>query len=69
MDARLIDDDFVHEAKFAVENNIDRRTVARYRKMPDGLPFVEFGGRIFIHMPTAKRWLEARIHRPNPRRA
>ena len=69
MDARLLSDEYVTEAKFASENGIHQRTAARYRNEPDGLPFVEFGGKIYIHLPLAREWLEARVHRLNPRRA
>ena len=46
MDARLLSDEYVTEAKFASENGIHQRTAARYRNEPDGLPFVEFGGKL-----------------------
>jgi hypothetical protein len=61
-------DDYVAEAEFAEAHNLSQRTVARYRKQPNGLPFVEFGGRIFIHIPSAKAWLDARLCQLNPTR-
>jgi hypothetical protein len=68
MSANILDD-FVTEADFARDNNIHPRTVNRYRHLPDGLPYVEFGGKIMISVSGAREWLERRIHRPNPRRA
>jgi hypothetical protein len=59
---------YQHEAVFASANKISQRTVARYRNEADGLPFVEFGGRVFIPIAEAKAWLQARVKRPNPSR-
>jgi hypothetical protein len=61
-------DGFLPEEDFAKANGICRRTSARYRKQPDGLPYTEFGGRIFIDVPGARAWLERRVRRPNPTR-
>jgi hypothetical protein len=61
-------DGYQFEGDFAVENHIERRTSARYRHEPDGMPFVEFGGKIYIHIEGAKKWLLRRQKRPNPRR-
>ena len=30
---------------------------------------MEWGGRIWIHVPGAKKWLEGRVRRLNPKRA
>jgi hypothetical protein len=62
-------DDYQLEAEFAVEIDVCQRTVARYRGEPNGLPFVELGGRIYIHIPSARDWLAGRLKRNNPRRA
>lgn len=56
------------EAKFAADNDISQRTVARYRNQPDGLPYFEFGGKIYIPLGEARTWLAAKVKRPNPRR-
>jgi hypothetical protein len=64
-DASILED-YVAEAEFAEAHRLSQRTVARYRKQPDGLPFVEFGGRIFIHIPSAKTWLNDRLRQLNP---
>jgi hypothetical protein len=62
-------DEYEPESDFAAAHNITQRTVARYRREADGLPFVEFGGRIYIHIPGAREWIAARVRHPNPRRA
>jgi hypothetical protein len=61
-------DGYQHEAVFAHANKISQRTVARYRNETDGLPHVEFGGKIYIPVAEAKAWLQARVKRPNPSR-
>ncbi|MVT71069.1 hypothetical protein GPL21_39185 [Bradyrhizobium pachyrhizi] len=61
-------DGFVEEVRFAADNGISTRTLFRYRNSQDGLPFAEFGGRIYIPLNEAKAWLNNRIKRPNQRR-
>lgn len=61
-------DGYVTEPTFAAGANISQRTCARYRNQPDGLPYVEFGGRIYIPIAEARAWLERKIKRPNQRR-
>jgi hypothetical protein len=61
-------DGFAPQGDFAKAHNVCERTVARYRKEPDGLPYMTFGGRIFIHVAGARGWLERRVRRPNPTR-
>jgi hypothetical protein len=56
------------EKEFAQANNASQRTIARYRNQPDGLPYFEWCGRIYIPVEEARRWLESRVHRPNRRR-
>ena len=63
-----IHDDYDEESAWAAAYNVAQRTVARYRAMPNGLPFVQFGGKIYIPREESKAWLRARIQRPNQRR-
>ena len=46
-------DEYELEAEFAAANGVHQRTVARARQQ--GMPFMEWGGRIWIHVPGAKR--------------
>ena len=59
---------YVTEEQFARDNNITKRTVASYRRQPDGLPFTKWGGRIFIPVDKARDYLATQIRRPNPSR-
>ena len=59
---------FVDEATWAAEAEISPRTVARYRAMANGLPFIEFGGKIYIPRDDSREWIRSRIKRPNQRR-
>ncbi|TWI73797.1 hypothetical protein IQ16_01941 [Bradyrhizobium huanghuaihaiense] len=61
-------DGFAEESRFAADNGISLRTSLRYRNMPDGLPFLEFGGKIFIPLAGARDWLNNRVKRRNPGR-
>jgi hypothetical protein len=59
---------YVTERQFAEDHDISPRTVHRYRRQADGLPYVEFAGRIWINMPLARQWLDGRLRQANPRR-
>lgn len=61
-------DGYDPEAAFAAGHKISIRTTARYRNQPDGLPYVMFGGKVYIPRDEAKEWLRSRIKRPNQRR-
>lgn len=61
-------DGYDPEPVFAAGAHISTRTTARYRNQPNGLPYVEFGGRIYIPREEARDWLRSRIKRPNQRR-
>ena len=45
-----------------------RRTLGRYDRLPDGLPFVIVGGKKFRPQKRCREWLAKRIQHPNPRR-
>jgi len=61
-------DGYVPEDEFALAAKASRRTIYRYRNQPNGLPYLEWCGRIYIPLEEARRWLESRVHRPNRRR-
>jgi len=61
-------DGYIAEQQFALNEKISTRTAARYRSMANGLPFVEFGGKIYIPIDEARQWLRDRTKRPNRRR-
>lgn len=60
--------DYRTEKQLAGELNMSDRTLKRYRAMPDGLPYVQLGGRILYHVPTVLAWIQTRTVHPNPRR-
>ena len=59
-------EDYETEADFAAANGVHQRTVSRHRQ--EGLPFMVWGGRVWIHVPGAKKWLEGRVRRLNQTR-
>lgn len=61
-------EDYVTEQQFAAGAKISPRTVARYRGQADGLPYLEFGGKIYIPLDGARDWLKAKVKHPNSRR-
>jgi hypothetical protein len=61
-------DGYDWEPVWSANADVTQRTSARYRAMPDGLPFVKFGGKIYIPREESKEWLRSRIKRPNQRR-
>jgi len=58
-------EDYALEEDCAKAWNIDKRTLARYRNEPGGLPFMKLGGRVYIHLPGAREWVKRRTIRRN----
>jgi hypothetical protein len=63
----LLDDCLELEA-FAREVKRHPRTVKRWMRGPDGLPYTWLGKTTIVHVPTAREWLLGRMRRPNPRK-
>jgi hypothetical protein len=61
-------DAYVPEAAWALEHRISQRTVARYRSAPDGLPFLVWGGGVYIPRHEGAEYIKARVKRRNKRR-
>ncbi|MGM5025732.1 hypothetical protein AB8B02_05860 [Tardiphaga sp. 862_B3_N4_1] len=59
---------YVTEQQFADSAKISSRTVARYRGQKDGLPYLEFGGKIYIPVEGARDWLRSKVKKPNASR-
>jgi hypothetical protein len=59
---------YVPQAEFAQANHVTTRTVARYRRQPDGLPYLIWGGQVWINVARGRQFLESRERRLNPRR-
>jgi hypothetical protein len=57
------------EENWAEAHGISQRTVKRYRALPDGLPFLIFGGWVWIPKEAGREWIASRIQRRNPRRS
>jgi hypothetical protein len=61
-------DGYIPQEQFAKDLDVDVRTIERYRRQPDGLPYVKLGGQVFIPLDIAREWLLGRVQRPNQRR-
>jgi hypothetical protein len=60
---------FVPESEWCADNGgICRKTCQRYRNSePDGLPYIEWGGKIWIGpADQVREWLLRRVKRRNP---
>jgi hypothetical protein len=67
MTAKFLEDYQAIDA-FAAEIDRHPRTVKRWTLERDGLPYSTLGDSIFIHIPSARRWLESRMVNPNPQK-
>ena len=67
MSTNSILDGYIKESVFAAANNISHRTSARYQLM--GLPYLVWGGEVYINVAGARDWLMSRTQQRNqPRR-
>lgn len=62
-------DDYLTRPQLATELRRSEKTVARYERLPDGLPYTMIGNRRLYRRAAVLRWLESRERRPNPRRS
>ena len=62
----LDDDTYTPEAAWAKEHHISKKTCERYRAK--GLPFLEWGGEIWIGDRGGDEYIASRVTRRNPPR-
>ena len=65
----ILDSDFIPQHVWAEAHHLAVRTVERYRRQPDGLPYCKLGRTIYIPKEAADEWILSRVTRRNPRRA
>jgi len=51
---------------FAVEAKVTPRTVNNWRKLPNGLPTVSVGQKVYVPVADAREWVLSRITQQNP---
>ena len=61
-------DEFITRDELAAELRVSPRTVMRWQARPDGLPYVELGGRTLYRRSSVLDWIGSHERRPNPRR-
>ncbi|MEI9899636.1 MAG: hypothetical protein WDN31_05240 [Hyphomicrobium sp.] len=61
-------DEYLPREQLAKDMNVTVRTLDRWARAPDGLPFTKIGGRIFFRIASVRAWLAARERAPNPTR-
>jgi hypothetical protein len=70
MSQKSLDPDFLaqyeRESEWAEAHGVCQRTVARYRER--GLPYLFFGGYVWIPKLEGRDWIAARVKRRNSRR-
>jgi hypothetical protein len=68
--SKIVDPDFLSEyeteSDWAEGHGISQRTAARYRVL--GLPFLTFGGFVWIPKREGRDWIASRVKRRNPPR-
>jgi hypothetical protein len=71
MSERALDPNFLaeyqREAEWAPGHGISQRTSSRYRALPNGLPFLIFGGCVWIPKREGREWIASRVQRRNAR--
>jgi hypothetical protein len=59
-------DEWVLEKDFARDNGTSRRSVARMRQEPNGLPWMLWNGQVHIHVPGARAYSRTNHERKSP---
>jgi hypothetical protein len=60
--------DYCRLDEAAAALHVTERTIRRRIHTPDGWPYLKFGGRIWLHLPSIKKFLAAQTRSDNPRR-
>jgi hypothetical protein len=60
-------DEFLKVEDFARDIKRHPRTVSRWMRQPNGLPYTQLGKTPLIHGPTARQWLLGQMRTPNAR--
>lgn len=68
MNASSILEGYADREALAAGFNVTPRTINRWMNQPDGLPYVQLGGRILFNLESVRTWLAARERHPNQRR-
>ena len=55
--------EYQSQAEAAREGRVSERTIARKRREPDGIPWMEWGGKVYVHRDGYRDYLARRIHR------
>lgn len=62
-------DDYYTSDEMEAEIRRGKKTLRRYEREPDGLPYVRIGNQKFYRKDAAKAWIARRERKPNPRRS
>jgi hypothetical protein len=66
-EADIFPDDYDLERDWARGAGISQRTSARHRNKPNGLPFLDWGGKIWIPRRGGAEYIQSLVKRRNPR--
>jgi hypothetical protein len=60
-------DDYAPLTEVARDLKVHPKTVRRQINKPDGWPFIEWGGKIWLHVPTVKQLVTGNVRKRNQR--
>lgn len=66
MSIEIPGDTLISDDELAVEWGATRRTLSRYDRLPDGLPYVMIAGKKYRPINACREWLARRVTYPNP---
>jgi len=63
----MTDDNILSEYQLQAEaaraGRVSERTIARKRREPNGIPWMEWGGKVYVHRAGYRDYLKRRIQR------
>lgn len=58
--------EYITRDELAQQLDLSTRTIIRYSKRPNGLPFLKIGGKVRYRLQSVRTWLDAQEYHPNP---
>lgn len=60
--------EYLNREEMATELNVTTRTLIRWERQPNGIPYTKLGHRTLYRRKSVLDWIDSQERHPNPRR-